>query len=410
MRRRRTPSTERPLPVLARPRSMGRSVLLVSFTGIMGGLPVYLTGALAVQMTRDLSFGIAALGTALAIPRTASAATSTLLGRLADRLGATWSLRIAVVLSASSMMGVALTADSWVSLVGWLSAAGISTTLGQPAANRLLSRSIASRHQGIAFGIKQSAPPAASMLAGLSVPLIAQTIGWRWAYGLAGLLTLALLPVIGRRQSPRPGRRTEHGKTGRLADRKAMLLVTFGLGLSSAATAAIAAFYVDSAVQAGSRIQMAGILLAVASAVTMGVRVVSGAAADRLAKLDLRFTAFLLVVGVVGLLLLATGSPSVMSIGVVLALAGTWGGNAVFWYSVIRAFSATPGRISGVVATGGLTGGIFSVALFGLVVERVGYGPAWFGTGMVTLVAVFVMFRAARRVSLLTATASTPTP
>jgi hypothetical protein len=33
--------------------------------------------------------------------------------------------------------------------------------------------------------------------------------------------------------------------------------------------------------------------------------------------------------------------------GVVLALAGTWGFHGVFWFSIVRAYPATPGRVTG---------------------------------------------------------------
>jgi MFS family permease len=55
----------------------------------------------------------------------------------------------------------------------------------------MLSNAVPARRLGAAFGIKQSAPPATTMMAGLSVPLLAVTLGWR-----AGYLTSAVLAAI----------------------------------------------------------------------------------------------------------------------------------------------------------------------------------------------------------------------
>ena len=353
----------------------------------------------AVQITEELSFGIAALGLAVAIQRIASAGAANPLGRLADRIGSTWSLRISVTLSASAMFGIAATAHRWWNLVLWMSVGSVSLMLGQPAANRLLARTVAFKRLGTAFGFKQSRRRAvASLLAGLSVPFVAQTIGWRWAYVLGGSVAIALLPAIGRRASPRPPRPQVSRRAGPLPDQTLILMLAVALGLASASSSVVSAFYVDAAVRAGSQVQTAGFLLAVASGITIAVRMLSGAACDRLPKLDLRLNALLLVVGSGGLLLLATGRPATMNIGVILALTGTWGGNGVYWYAVIRAFPDAPGRISGALAPGGLIGGIVALSSFGIIAERIGHGAAWIAASFAAVGGSIMMTVAARRI------------
>ena len=59
---------------------------------------------------------------------------------------------------------------------------------------------------GLSFGIKQAAIPIATLLAGVAVPTVALTVGWRWAYLIgAGLALLALLIAPAGRRAAGPG-------------------------------------------------------------------------------------------------------------------------------------------------------------------------------------------------------------
>ena len=174
-------------------RSPLRATLVGGLATVVGQLPVFLIGAMAVQITDDLLFGTAALGVAVAMFRVAGAVTSSYLGGLADRIGAVASLRFAALISIVASVGIAATATSWLTLVAWLMLGATANVLAQPAANRLLVRTVPATRQGIAFGVKQSAPPAASMLAGVSVPVIALTVGWRWAYLVGAALAIVVL-------------------------------------------------------------------------------------------------------------------------------------------------------------------------------------------------------------------------
>src|SRR5690606_19508698 len=55
--------------------------------------------------------------------------------------------------------------------------------------------------QGIAFGIKQSAIPLATLLGGIAVPAITLSVGWRWTYvaGATFAVLAAALVVSDRR-------------------------------------------------------------------------------------------------------------------------------------------------------------------------------------------------------------------
>ncbi len=70
--------------------------------------------------------------------------------------------------------------------------------LGQLASNTVLTEWAPEKHRGLLFGAKQASVPLCIMIGGLSVPVVALTLGWRWAFVFgAALVLLALVPLAG---------------------------------------------------------------------------------------------------------------------------------------------------------------------------------------------------------------------
>ena len=350
-------------------------------------LPVFLTGALAVPIMRDLAFGSAALGIAVGTHRMAGALMSPYLGRWADRLGATRSIRFAAGMALLASLGIAVTATRWAILICWMAVGGCAQALGTPAANRLLSNVVRPNRLGTAFGIKQSAPPTATMLAGFSVPVIALTLGWRWAFVAAAVLGLIVILATGPPPPRDDAKRRETATRTPLGNRRLIVLLAVAFGMGNATSAALTTFYVDAAVQAGSSQEFAGTILAAASIATIVTRVLSGAVSDRISTGHLRLCAALLVVGAAGIAMLATGDPGWMAAGAVVGLAGTWGFGGVFWFALVSAYPEAPGQASGAVAPGVLGGSTAGPVIFGIIAENAGYAPAWVFIGIVAVAA-----------------------
>ncbi|HVM41173.1 MAG TPA: MFS transporter, partial [Acidimicrobiia bacterium] len=173
-----------------------RSVLAAVSVSTAGSLPLFLVGALSVQIRDDLHFGETALGVAVGSYLVAAAVASAAAGRFVERVGAVRGMRVAALLAATSLAGIAVLAHSWAVLVGLLAVAGVAGAAGQPGSNLLIARAVAPARRGIAFGIKQSAIPAAMLIGGLAVPTVALTVGWRWAFAGAALLALASLATV----------------------------------------------------------------------------------------------------------------------------------------------------------------------------------------------------------------------
>ncbi len=357
---------------------------------------MFLTGALAVQLTEELRFGALGLGTAVSLQRLASIPMVGYAGRLVDRLGAARSLRLGALIAAVSCLGVAFVARDWVTLAIWLALSGAAMALADPGANRMLVNSVPSGRLGTAFGFKQSAPPIATMLAGLAVPLIALTVGWRWAFALGGLACIVVTVSVGAPPS-RVRRTSRTAAKERLRDRGLIVLLAIGLGFGTASSAVVPAFYVAGAVAAGASPTLAGTLLAVASVATILTRMGAGWLADRMPRRPIQLFMVGQLVGFVGHALLSTGTPGIMAVGVVLALAGTWGFHGVFWFAMVRAYRDTPGAITGAVSPGALTGGALSPLVFGAVATAHGYRAAWALAAALSLVAVLISAIGSRR-------------
>lgn len=390
--------SEQPTTEPAPARSSTRAVVIGSAATVVCALPVFLLGALAVQVTDEFRFGLTQLGFAVAMFRATGAVVAGLTGYIADRLGAIRSLRIAVLLSAASSLGVSAVAQSYLSLVAWLMLGAIGKSLCQPAANRLLINNVREGRRGVAFGFKQSAAPGSTMIGGLSVPLIALTVGWRWAYVMVAVMALGVLLLIGRRSpAARSGAKRKKQRSAPLKDPRTIVTLALSFGLGTAASSTVPTFYVDAAVRVGTTEQIAGTLLAAASIAAMLTRIVTGFVADRLVRGHTILCAALLVVGAIGLVGLAADRPGLMTVGAIVALAGTWGFNGVFWFTLMQAYPEAPGKITGAVSPGGLTGGVVGPIVMGAVAERFGYPLGWtLAAASATLAAVGMVYGAKR--------------
>lgn len=341
---------------------------------LMGTLPVFLTGALAVQIGRDLTFGPSRLGIASGAFFAAAALGSALMGRLAERIGPGRAMRAAATLSAVLQVTIAVT-PGYGTLLASLTVAGFGNALAQVGSNLLLAKGIAPERQGWALALKQAGVPAGTMLGGLAVPLLGVTVGWRWAYlvGAAGALAAAAyVPVgavaAGGRQGPR--RRAD-------VPIRPLVVLAAAVGFAAAANGTLATFVVSAGVDAGLGESAAGLVLTLGSATGITMRLVAGARADRRGGRHLPVVSFLLLGGAAGYLLLAPGTVGTHLLGALVAFGSGWAWPGLFNLAVVRMNPSAPAAATGITQTGVYIGALAGPVIFGLVVESAGYGLAW---------------------------------
>jgi predicted MFS family arabinose efflux permease len=231
------------------------------------------------------------------------------------------------------------------------------------------------------------------------VPGIAVTLGWRWAFAGGAVLALAVAFLVRPRTSGKVVRRKEEARDEKGAPIAPLVLLALGTGLGSTATTPLGAFIVESSVAAGLRVESAGLLLALGSAVNIVVRVMFGRLADGMSGGRLRLVAAMLGIGAVGFALLATGESGLILPGVLLAFGAGWGWPGLFNFAVVKTNPGAPAAATGITQTGASGGAALGPLVFGLVVEATSYDVAWLVSGAIALAALAAIL-AGRRMLL----------
>lgn len=364
-----------------------RATLAAVSTTTVTVLPVFLTGGLAVQIGDELGFDPAGLGLIVALFFGVSALASLPAGWLVERFGAGVTSRVGVLGSAATMLGVAGFARSYVSFVAILLCSAWCNVLGQLASNLTLARGIPAHRLGLSFGIKQSAIPIATLLAGASVPTIGLTAGWRWAY-VAGAALALLALLVGPRQVT--GRQVSTATPGERAT-AALAVLGLAAGLAAAASCALGIFLVASAVDDGVDAGTAGLVLTLGSVVGLSVRLLHGWLADRREGGHVAVVAGSLLLGAGGVALLAVPGTVPLVAGTVLGYGLGWAWPGLLQFAVVRLNPSAPAAATSIVQVGVYGGGFGGPVGFGLIAAHVGFAAAWLVAAAVMVAAAALM-------------------
>ena len=350
-------------------------------------LPVFLTGGLAVQITDELGFDPAGLGLVVALYFGVSALTSLPCGWLVERFGAGPTSRAAVLGAGAVMLAVGTLADSFTALLLFLLAGAWCNVLGQLASNLTLASSVPASRLGLSFGIKQAAIPIATLLAGAAVPTIALTVGWRWAYLIGAAVALLALLVTPRDAA---GRVRSSATPGEQAT-AALSVIGIAAGLAAAAANALGIFLVASAVQRGIEPGIAGLTLTLGSVVGLVLRLLHGWLADRRSGGHIAVVAGSLVLGAVGLALLAVPGTWALVLGTTLGFGLGWAWPGLLQFAVVRLNPSAPAAASSIVQTGVYAGGFVGPVGFGYLAAHLSFPTAWLVGAGTMLVAAGLM-------------------
>ncbi len=289
-----------------------------------------------------------------------------------------------------------------VGLAAFLVVGGLANSAANPAANLLLVEVVPLERRGFALGVKQAAIPIATLLAGLSIPVFALTLGWRWAFAAAALAALAIAgfgltrsrAATGRRSGAAPGGRTP---SAGLRDRRDLLLLAAAAALGIWGGQAMGAFLVSYSVDVGQDPATAGLILTVASLSGIAARIGAGWLVDRRRADGVTELMTLLAIGSVGLLLIAIGLPILIWLGAVLGFAGGWGWSGVLTYVAVRTNPEAPAAATGITQAGVFLGATIGVPLFGILVETSSYTTAWVATSISLILALGIVAIVSRR-------------
>jgi predicted MFS family arabinose efflux permease len=276
-------------------------------------------------------------------------------------------------------------------LLALLAVAGLANSVTQPAINLYVAECIPADRQGLGFGIKQSGIPAAILVSGLALPLLALPLGWRPTVALCALAPLAVGLTLPRGGPAHVSRRPASRRPSR-----ALLLTALGAALATAGPSALGAYLVASAVNVGVDEGTAGLLAAGASALSLAMRISLGARADRRRDYGLASVAVLLAAGSIGFALMASDEVALFVGGALVAFTLGWGWPGLFNLAVVASNRASPASATGVSQTGIYIGAGAGPAAFGALAAGAGYATAWLVIAAMTLASAGVLWLAAR--------------
>jgi MFS family permease len=346
-------------------------------------LPVFLTGALTVQISAELGFDPSGLGLVVALYFGISALASLPAGWLVERFGSGPTSRAAVIGVAAVMALIGLFANSYAALVTILLCSAWCNVLAQLSSNLTLAQHVPASRLGLSFGLKQAAIPLATLLSGAAVPTVALTIGWRWAYLIAAVLALGALLITPRERVAR------QGGTAAREDRATAALSVIGLaaGLGAAPATALGIFLVASAADRGIDPGLAGLTLTMGSVVGLSLRLVNGWLADRRAGGHVAVVAGSLLLGAGGLVLLAVPGSAALVIGTILAFGLGWSWPGLLQFAVVRLNPSAPAAATSIVQVGVYGGGFVGPIGFGYLATHASFPTAWLTAAVSMLLA-----------------------
>jgi MFS family permease len=373
-----------------------RTVAIVTTATVAGYLPLFLLGALAVQMQDDLGYGPSAHGALVSSFNLTVAVAALPLGGIADRIGWLRSIRGACLVLAAAMIGIALLARGQAAIAALLVLGAAANSLVLPSGNIAIVAGVPVERRGFAFGIRQAAVPLAVLLGGAAVPLVAVPVGWRPVYLLGAVVPLAVaiaaagvlrteasaLASSSASSSAEPGSPAAPPVVRPARRHPPLTLPLLGLfGLSAMGALMVNstnAFLTTTAVAGGIDAGRAGVLLVLGSAIALVVRVAVGVLVDR--RPDLRgfgVIAAMLAGGALGFLLIGTGNRAAIVAGTAIGFGAGTGWPGVLHYVVTNEHPDHAGGVSSLMLTCANVGGFVGPLVFGLLVEHVSYTLAW---------------------------------
>ncbi|MBI3041866.1 MAG: MFS transporter [Betaproteobacteria bacterium] len=342
-----------------------------------------------------LTFGAAALASAYG-------------GVVAMRIGSAFTTQVSMVFSVIGLSLFALPHVGFIAL-GSL-AVGIGSGLASPAASYLLANHTSPDRRNLMFSIKQTGVPVGGVIVALTAPLLAVTVGWRWALAMIAAMAVAILLVTERARVAWDGERrpaggvpsAPFGGVPLVWREKSLRWIALAAVLFSSVQRVLLSFTVVYLVaEGGYGLVEAGVMLSVAQVGGSIFRIPWGWLADRLKSglAVLTLICVIMIVASVLLVLLDASWPK----SLVMLLFFVLGASCVGWNGIVHAECARlspPGMIS--LVAGGTSFFVFGGVMLGPTVFAAAYGvigsySATFALMVVLGVAALVLLRLARR-------------
>lgn len=379
---------------------MAPRVLTVCLITTVGSvLPLFLAATLGVELQMAFGLNEAGFGAMISVYHLSGALLGAPLGRQIDNIGWPAGVRLSALAGTISLGGVALLARSPIWLGVFLAIGGMGHATTMSSVNLAIIREVPPYRLGIVFGVKQAAPTAGFLLSGLSLPWLALTLGWRFAFLAGSVLTLTGMALatgqwFAPNSHPEPSVAPSSVRGEGTVRLPATALLALAGGVAAMSVSALASFMIISNVAAGMAPSTAGMLVAACSVVGIATRVCAGLLIDRRPSNGLRLTAALLVLGSLGYLLLATGRIGWLTLGSFVAFGAGWGWPGLYHFAIVSTNAEAPAAATGIAHAAISTGSAVGPIGFGLLVEHGSFQLAWTAVAIAAAVAGFLILGA----------------
>lgn len=368
-------------------------------------------GSLAPFFAPELRLDHAALGALFGAIYLGSTLFTAPSGILVDRYGErTIVVASGVLMGAAVALGALRPSYGW--LLGCLFVFGALYAASSPAGGRAILRWF-SRHRGMAMGVRQAGAPLGGALGAVLLPLVALHFGgYRPALVCGGAICAlsAVAAGLGYREPPDDAAPAPASLAalvrgmGRFVVERRALAVNVAAFLLASAQYSVAAFLILGLLHDRFPRSLASGSLAIAMTAGTIARPLWGVLSDRVFAHERAYTlAILGVAGALACLWLGTlAGPEAGALPVV-AISALLGATAIGFTGLLNTVFAEIGGTSaagsamGVGLTFNYAAGFVTPPLFGLIVDRFGFNPAWRLLALDLLLAAVVVLAGARR-------------
>lgn len=339
-----------------------------------GMLPVMLVGALAPDLIAQLNLTTSNIAVIVASFFAFGAITAMTLGSRLDHFGVQRVCLVTGSMSVVLLILIGLFARNTVGFVIATALSGATLAMTMPASNAVMVHAAPVARRALAISIKQSGVALALLVSGLLFPIVRGHLPWQSAFfsvtiiGVIGVLLLARQHIVA---PPRSQSGT------RLKVRRSVIWIGVAVGLASIIPGALTGFASLTLVTTGVSAAAVAVLFAGANVLGIGVRILSGWAADR-SMINVGYSvAALMILGAVGALMLATPVELLASAGIIAAFAFGWGWTGLTYFLIVMNREGDAGSVSAVAQSGGMSGTAAGPILMGISISLVGIYGAW---------------------------------